>query len=382
MLTAEPTKALTPQNTTEPDPGEVFAKPATGDKLLVGLDLGTNTSCIRAAYAGSNELVVSEIIPTVVGYAKEGIVANLLPGNAKVLYGHAAMKNRLYLRVVPPLRDGVIEDVAAAQDFARHLGQLLNAPPSTEVRAVIGVPASADRSARESLAKVFAGVFEKIMLIPEPFLAALGYREESRLGDPNYLDPVRNSLFVDIGAGTTDVCLVQGYFPTAEDQVSASFAGDDVDNLLQDAIRRQYPDVELSTVKVREIKEQHSYVGQNDIAALVNVVIGGKMRKLELGGSIGASCQQLLQNVYDLVKTAIARASSDSVGELLQNIILTGGGSRIRNIDTELQRMLSDEGYEKPRVLTVGDSYKEFVAKGALVAARQAKQAQWQSLSA
>ena len=45
------------------------------------------------------------------------------------------------------------------------------------------------------------------------FLAALGMRDESRLGDPDYCDPVSNSLFVDIGAGTTDFCIVQGYLP-------------------------------------------------------------------------------------------------------------------------------------------------------------------------
>jgi rod shape-determining protein MreB len=281
---------------------------------------------------------------------------------------------------VAPLRDGVVDDMAAAHDFAGHLGRLLNAPASAEVRAVIGVPASADRSARESITTVFAKGFHKLLLIPEPFLAALGYRDETRLSDSTYLDPVRNSLFVDIGAGTTDVCLVQGRFPTADDQVSAAFAGDDVDNLLHESLRKLYPDVELSLVKVREIKEQHSYVGQSEVAASVGVVVGGKMRRLELGPAVGEACQQLLQNILDLVKTAISRASNDSVAELLQNIILTGGGSRIHNLDTELQRLLAEEGYEKPRVLTVGESYKEYVAKGALVAARQAKQSQWQTL--
>jgi hypothetical protein len=64
----------------------------------------------------------------------------------------------------------------------------------------------------------------------------------------------------------------------------------------------------------------------------------------------------------------------------LQNIVLTGGGSLIRNFDTELQRLLLDDGYERPRVLTVGESYKQHVAQGALVAARQAKEHQWIAL--
>ena len=45
-------------------------------------------------------------------------------------------------------------------------------------------------------------------------------RNEEKLNDPDYKDPVSNSLFVDIGAGTTDFCIVQGYFPKQEDLLS------------------------------------------------------------------------------------------------------------------------------------------------------------------
>jgi rod shape-determining protein MreB len=309
------------------------------------------------------------------------LVDNLLPGNARILFGQAALKNRLYLRLVPPLQNGQVEDLQAARDFTRHLRQVLNPPQGAEVRAVIGVPANADRGARETLSQAVTGLFDKVILIPEPFLAALGYRDESRLGDPAYVDPVRNSLIVDIGAGTTSACLVQGYFPTTEDQVSLPFAGDKVDGLLAEAIRKSYPDSELSLFQVRDIKEHHSYVGKMEGAIVVNLVIGGKLRKLDLGEAIGNACELLLQRVFEAVKLMIAQASTDSVAELMQNIILTGGGSRVRQFDAELQRLLVEDGYEKPRVLTVGENYKEYVARGALVAARQAKEAQWTRLA-
>ncbi len=371
-----PRKTLTPYGS--PD---TSAKQVRTDILLVGFDFGTTTSCLKATFAGSDELVVNEILPTIVGYVREGIVENLLPGNARLLFGAEAMKNRLYLRLVSPMADGVIADPQAAQDFARHLRQLLKSPQGAELRAVIGIPANAERAAQESLSQAVTGLFDKVLLIPEPFLAALGYRDEARLGDPTYLDPVRNSLFVDIGAGTTSVCLVQGYFPSGDDQMSIPFAGDKVDLLLHEAIARIYPDITLSLIKVREIKEQHSYVGKLDAPVSVNLVIGGKMRKLDVGESIGKSCEMLLQRVFESVKTIIAQASNDSVADLMQNIIVTGGGSRIRNMDAELQRLLVEDGYEKPRVLSVGEDYKELVAKGALVAARQAKEGQWQTLA-
>jgi len=348
--------------------------------MIVGFDWGTNKSCIQASFADSNEPVVSQVVPTVVGYANEGIVENLLPGNAKVLFGAEAIKNRLHLRLVQPMTDGVIDDLSAARDFARHIRSLINPPEDAELRAVIGLPANAERSAREDLRQAVAGVFDRVILIPEPFLAALGYRDESCLGDSTYVDPVSNSLFVDIGGGTTDVCLVQGYFPTADDQISVPFAGDKVDVLLNEAIKKTYPDCSLSTMTIREIKEQHSYVGKLEDPIIVNVIVGGKMRKLDLGAQIGEACEELLKRVLETVKVLISRATSDSVTELLQNIVLTGGGSRIRGLDTELQRLLTEEGYENPRVHLVGLSFKEFVGKGALKAGRQAKETQWQQL--
>lgn len=350
--------------------------------MLVGFDWGTNKSCVQAVMAGAAGAATSVIVPTVVGYANDGIVDNLLPGNVRILYGEEALKRRLHLRLVQPMRDGVIEDLAASKDFARHLVGQLNAPEGAELRAVIGLPANAERAARENLRQAVAGVFDKVILVPEPFLAALGYRDEAKLNDPDYVDPVSNSLFVDIGAGTTDVCMIQGYYPTGEDQISLPFAGDKVDQMLNEAIKKNYPDVALSMIKVREIKEEHSYVGKLEDPIVVSVVVGGKMRKLDLGPQIGECCTELLVRIFEAIKILIGRASSDSVTELLRNIVLTGGGNCIRNLESELQRMLTEEGYESPRVTSVGQNYKEFVARGALKAARQAKETQWQQLIA
>ena len=357
-------------------------KRSPSSTMLIGFDWGTNKSCLKASAAGSNEIVLNEIIPTVVGYAHDGIVENLLPGNVKVMYGEEALKNRLHLRLVQPMVDGVIEDLSAARDFAKHLRTLIETEAGTELKAVIGLPANVGRSARENLRQAVAELFDRVILVPEPFLAALGFRDESRLGQENYVDPVSNSLFVDIGGGTTDVCLVQGYFPTAEDQLSLQFAGDKVDALINEALKQAYPDCALSMIKIRAIKEQHAYVGKLDKPILINVVIGGKMRQLDLTQAIGDACTELLRRIFEAVKAIIARASTDSVAELMQNIVLTGGGSRIAGLDAELQRMLLEEGYENPRVHVAGEHYKEYVALGGLRAARQAKETQWQQVIA
>ena len=348
--------------------------------LLVGFDWGTNKSCVYVAEPGSSEASFNVVIPTLVGYASEGIVDGILPNNAKTLIGDEAVKYRNHLRMVQPMVDGVIDDLSASRDFAKHIRSVIAPDAGTELRAVIGMPANAERSARENLRQAVNGVFERVILIPEPFLAALGYRDEARLGTAGYVDPVSNSLFVDIGGGTTDVCLVQGYYPVANDQISFAFAGDKVDALIAEGIKKTYPDVQLSLHKIREIKEKHSFAGKPEAPVIVSVVVGGKMRKLDVTEAISAATDALLREIHEAVKALIVRSNSDTVVELMQNIILTGGGSRIRGLDTELQRLLTEEGFESPRVLIVGDGYKEYVAKGALKAARQAKESQWQQI--
>lgn len=355
--------------------------PASGTSVFcLGFDWGTNTCCLLGSASGSNEITLRQFVPTVVGYAKDGIVDGLLPGNAKVLFGQEALQNRLHLRLVQPMVDGVIGDINACKDFVRHMRSLIQAPEGTQLRAVIGVPANTDSEAREAMRQTVAGSFDRVILIPEPFLAALGYRDDARLSTPGYVDPVRNSLFIDIGAGTTDVCLVQGYYPTANDQICLAFAGDKVDACLDEAIRKTYPDCELPILKIREIKEKYSYVGAAPQPIIVSLMIGGKMRKLDLTDQVGKACTELLHRSYQAVREMISRAPFDGIDELLQNIIITGGGSRIRNLDTELQRLLAEEGFESPRVRCVGENYKESVASGALKAARQARADQWQQI--
>lgn len=348
--------------------------------LFLGFDWGTNKTCLKGGYPATPGMALEKTIPTVVGYAKEGIVDGLLPDNATVLFGENALRHRLHLNLVHPMVDGVVKDRAVARDFVKHLRAEMGVPAGTEIRTVIGVPANADQAARDSVRECVAGIIDRVLLIPEPFLAALGYRDETRLTDPGYVDPVRNSLFIDIGGGTTDVCLVQGYYPTADDQISLPFAGDKVDALFYNAVRKTYPDCELSSIRVRELKEQYSFVGKASTPVLASVMVAGKPRKIDITEQLGNACQELLKITFETAKQLVARASSDGVAELLRNIVITGGGSRIRGIDVELQRMLVEDGYEGPCVRLAGDRYKEFVALGALKAARQARENQWQQV--
>ena len=348
--------------------------------ILVGFDLGTNKSCVLTGTPGTVDLIVSKVVPTVVGYVKDGIVDGIVAGNRSILFGDDALANLLHVRLLAPLEQGVIAHPEAARDFLQHIRTLVDPSGQAEIRAVVGMPANADEVARDNVRRCAHGVFDRILLIPEPFLAALGYRDDSRVGQPGYIDPVVHSLFIDIGGGTSDLCLVQGYFPTREDQISIPLAGDAMDEILQAEFNRTYPNNGLSRHKVRELKEAHGYVGPSRRPLEVKVIMGGKGRTLELGDILAQAGNTLIDRIYPALTTLIQRASADSVVTLLQNIIVTGGGSQIRGIDTLLQKKLTDDGYESPKVRLAGQDYKRYVALGALKAARAARENQWQVL--
>jgi len=347
-------------------------------KLPLGLDLGTLESCIlsKLSKPGSDQHH-GILVPTVVGYPEEGILAGILPGNSEMLHGKDALANQLHLRLVHPLSDGVIQDLSATKSFLSYLREQVDPEQKGEALCVIGIPAVADEEAKNKLLDAAKSVFDGVLLIPEPFLAALGMRDEEKLQDPSYKDPVSNSLFVDIGAGTTDFCIIQGYFPKPQDLLSIPFGGNEVDVILDQLIRESYPEVNLPISMIRGFKEDFSYVGEPESGVRVKVPVEGKPRKIEIGKQVGEACNRLVDEITDSLKQVIASASPQSVFSLLENIILTGGGSRIKNIDQEIQQRLIEEGYENPEVRLSEKDYSPLVAIGALKVAKAARADQW-----
>lgn len=349
-----------------------------GGVIRLGMDMGTNTT-VLAAMDGDKEFKVNpDLFFTVCGYAKSGLLPGILPGNRTTLYGDEAVKFRTYLTLKWPKDKGRIVDPDAARDFIAHIRTVVDGKGAREIWAVIGAPAHATGDDLQNLRYALGTTFPRILVVPEPFLAALGVRDEERLSDPDYADPTRNSLFVDIGAGTSDLCKIQGYYPGTEDQVNINKAGNDVDKHLREGIKRKYPDVNLSGVSVTKMKEEHSYVGAApDKPIVVDVMVGGKPRKIEITELVGAACESILADIVNGVEELARRGDQEMVEGMLGNIILTGGGSQIGGVCEYLQKDLQKRGYPAARVHKVKD-YKRLVARGAIKTALSCRDDQWQ----
>lgn len=121
-LEKPPSSASIPSAPSSPS-AAVAARPAIPKptSLLIGLDLGTNKSCVLAGPTGSSDITVSKVVPSVVGYVKDGIVDGIIAGNVRILYGEDALRQRLHVELVAPLAEGVIARPESARDFMQHI---------------------------------------------------------------------------------------------------------------------------------------------------------------------------------------------------------------------------------------------------------------------
>jgi rod shape-determining protein MreB len=356
--------------------GEVTVAPQR--ILKVGFDFGANTSVAQASSGKGDSSVESDIIPTVVGYPKPGVLAGILPDSKPYYCGDQALRHRMHLNLKWPMeRKGILADLDVARDFVSHVRTLVDKEGDKTIWAVVGSPANAPADKLKELRRSVSHVFARILILPEPFLAAVGLRDESQLDNPNYLDPTRASLIVDIGAGTTDFCIVQGFYPSQSELISIARGGNDVDLILYTALKKKYPDLNLSALSVRRLKEFHSFVGPTPKPVIISVMMEGKPRKIDITEEIRQACESLLEDIVDSIVELISRTESELIGDIMSNIVLVGGGSLVRGICEVVERRLQNRGYSEVHVTRTED-YKRPVARGALKTAHTVRDDQWQ----
>ena len=343
-----------------------------------GIDLGTHTTVLAASMDGKSLGLKNDEITTVVGFPKKGILPGILPNDGEVMFGDEAVEHRLHLDLRWPLHAGQVEDVAVCQQLCSHLRGFVDLLGLHQIWGVVGAPANSSEESQKRVRLAMTGFLDRLLIVPEPFLAAMGLREEDAFRNSDQaVDPTRHSLIVDIGAGTTDFCLVRGYFPTAEDQISVEKAGALVDDRIHYTVRRRYPDLKLSRISVQKIKEKFSHVSGHEREAVVKVYVDGRPRVLDFSEMIQEACDQLLPVVSAGIRQLIQRCDSDSAAAVLRNIIITGGSSRIQGLCARIENDLHRDGYENARC-TVPSDYRGLVANGALKIAESVREDQWQ----
>jgi rod shape-determining protein MreB and related proteins len=336
--------------------------------LHVGIDLGTSRSAISAS---NGERFV---VDSYVGWPADMVAKKVL--KRAVLIGHDAVTNRTMLDLHRPLERGLLKegsekDVEAVRELLKHLLGLVGVSANGNVdagnvRAVVGVPAAALRTNKQYLRNTMKGIVDSLLIVSEPFAVAYG------------LDALLHTMIIDIGAGTTDFCVMKGRYPTEEDQRTLTVAGDSIDSQLLKLIEERYPQANVTVFMVREWKEKYSFVGAAPDKIVVTAPVKGVPTELDITTEMKAACETLVGPVVETMLDLMARVEPEFQERVRNNVILSGGGGLIRGLPEALEDALKTVGGGKVRYM---DDPVFVGSDGGLALAIDAPDGDWEKLS-
>ena len=319
----------------------------------LSMDLGTANTIIMH----NDKIVVNE--PSIVALDNRTDKMVAVGNQAKMMYE----KTNKDIRVVRPLRNGVIADFDACEQMMRGLigmvdtGRRLFSP---SLKMVIGVPSGSTevelRAVRDSAEH--AGGREVYMLF-EPMAAAIGIGID-------VLAPEGN-MIVDIGGGTTEIAVISLGGLVSNNSVKV--AGDDFTADIQEYMGRQH-NVKVSERMAERIKiNVGAALTELGDEAPEDYIVNGPNKITALPMSIPVCYQEIahcldrsIAKIESAVLNALENTPPELYADILKNgIYLSGGGSMLRGISKRLADKIGIEFH-------VADEPLLSVAKGTGVA--------------
>lgn len=309
------------------------AQPQDSGVLYLGIDLGTS----RTSVSSSNG--IRETVPSFVGYPKDVVARKLL--GKDVLFGDEALEKRLSLNLYRPLADGVIKsslesgqenqieaeaNMRAARDLIAEIVRRARPRADELVYAVLGVPAQASINNKEAILEAAKESVDSAMLCSEPFSVAYG------------LDMLDDVLVIDIGAGTVDLCRMHGTMPEDADQITMTTAGDFVDDNLERLISERYPEAQTTRQMIKSMKERFGAINDTMDPCLTNMPVNGKPTEFDVREEIKEACLAVVAPIVGGLQQLIATFDPEFQDKLKNRVLLAGGGSQIKGLDTAIER--------------------------------------------
>lgn len=295
----------------------------------MGVDLGTATVLI---YVKGKGIMLRE--PSVIAMVRDTGEVKAVGEEAYRMLGRTPGN----IVAVRPMRDGVIADYDLTEKMLQAFVRKVLTGPSRlfKPQIMVCVPSGVTEVERRAVLQATREVgARKAFLIEEPLAAAIG-------AGVNIAEPT-GSMIVDVGGGTTDVAIISlGGIVVSE---SLRIAGNEFDESIIRFIRHK----ENLLIGDRTAEEVKMKVG----AAMLRVpednltlqvrgrdLINGLPKTITVSTSdVIEALKEPIQKIADGVRRVLELAPPELVSDVIdRGIIMTGGGSLLRNFDELLRR--------------------------------------------
>lgn len=340
--------------------------------LLVGLDFGVSRTRVAAVVPGVEGFYLRRSLASA--------VARLAAEDGKVIspylhFGDEAVGKGARFETIHPWQGAEIADPAMARELARHVRELMRRSETTTCRAVVAEPVNLSTEGRHDLQQALRGLFEEVIFLPRPYLAALGLRQRIA-PDAGQAAASQTALVVDLGAGSTEICRLGGRYPRTGDMAGVAFGGDQAAVLIRERLRQEYPSFQPGRTLIRGWLENFGFVGEASSTVVVKVPVDGVERQIVLTQSLRLGCETWLTHVQQLIAAQLGGDPADTESPAL--IYLTGGGSGMHRLVPVLTERLARSGISGLRIETVEpEADLSLAARGALHAAHRVRADQW-----
>lgn len=320
----------------------------------VAIDLGTVNTLV---WVDGRELVLEEPSTIAVDDSTGSVAA--IGAAAEAL----ADKEPKDIRVIHPLRDGVIADLDATAEmlhgFLRKSGALSGL---FKRRAVVCVPGGATWVERRSVVAAFGTRRPRcvVELVDEPVAAAAGAGFDLSAGDGGFV--------VDVGGGTTEVAAVAGWRVVRAETLR--MAGNAMDEAIVSAVRSSLGMI-LSHRAARQLKSDLGLTGgTNGWAEAIGLDAARRTPRIEkVQADLVASA---LAPVVGAIRTTVETVLSDIPAGLAEDVVrgkirLSGGGALLPGLADRIAELtgISTVVVEDPLRCVVRGAAAMLAARGA-----------------
>jgi len=293
----------------------------------IAIDLGTTSILV---YVPKKGIVINE--PSVVALQSSNNEIMAIGEEARKMIGRTPES----IIAATPLKDGVIANFRVAEAMLRYfINKVSGSIRLFKPDIMISVPAGITSTERRAVIDACnAAGAKKTYIIKQPLAAALG------AGIP--IASPSGNMIIDIGGGTSEVAVI-----SLGDVVSSSsvrVGGDKFDIAIANAIRKSHNlivgeqtaeriKIKIGSAQNLKKEEKMEVSGSNAITGLPESVIVSSEEMVK-------AIKYPMLDIINTVKAVLQKTPPELASDVMdKGIVLTGGGSLLRNIDTLLTKV-------------------------------------------